>query len=277
VSNIQITYITTCKGRLHHLKQSLPVVARQQNLRVIVVDYDCPDGTGEWVKANFPSVEVVKVANAPFFQLSHARNVGAAAANTRWLAFFDADVVLGDGFFDRISGILKPGMFFLPKTNTPNLWGSVIMEREAFLKVGGYDEAITHWGGEDIALYSDLRFLGYGLQPYDAPDMRAIEHGDDERVKFGSEQDLDRTKQLSHLYEIVRLDLARLIGRLLDKRERSEVRARVTNALDRLVANGGTAESITIDLPKIDLQRPTLGKKTPIVQKALSYTIEFPK
>jgi hypothetical protein len=107
--------------------------------------------------------------------------------------------------------------------------------------------------------------------------MRGIEHGDDERVKFGSEKDLDRTKQLSHIYEIVRLDLTRLIGRLLDKRERKEVRARVTRALDGLVANGGAAQSITIDLPSIDLQRPTLGKRTPVVQRTLSYKITFPK
>ncbi|MEN6541113.1 glycosyltransferase family 2 protein [Parvibaculum sp.] len=277
MSTSQITYITTCKGRLHHLKQSLPVVARQPDLKVIVVDYDCPDGTGEWVKANFPSVEVVKVANAPFFQLSHARNVGAAAASTPWLAFFDADVVVGDGFFNRISGILKPGIFFLPKSDSPNLWGSVILEREAFIKVGGYDEAIAHWGGEDIALYNDLGFLGYRVVSYDAPDMRGIEHGDDERVKFGSEKNLDRTKQLSHIYEIVRRDLTRLMGRVLDKQERKEVRARVTSALDRLVADGRVAESITIDLPSIDFQRPTLGKRTPIVQRTLSCKVTFPK
>ncbi|KAB7739274.1 glycosyltransferase [Parvibaculum sedimenti] len=273
----QITYITTCKGRLHHLKQSLPVVASQPNLKVIVVDYDCPDRAGDWVTANFPSVEVVKVSNAPFFQLSHARNVGARAATTRWLAFFDADVVLGDGFFSRISRTLSPGAFFLARSEMPNLWGSVIVEREVFLKAGGYDEAITHWGGEDIALYSDLSFLGYALRTYDAPDMRAIEHGDDERVKFGSEKDLSRAKQLSHVYEVVRVDLTKFLGRLLNKQERNVLRARITQALNLLEKNKSASENVILELPSVTWKRPTLGSKTPIIQRAISYKIEIPR
>lgn len=273
----QITYITTCKGRLHHLKQSLPLVAAQPDLKVIVVDYDCPEGTGEWVRANFPSVQVVKVSNAPYFQLSHARNVGARAATTRWLAFFDADVILPNGFFSRVSNFLTPGAFFLPRTDAPNLWGSVIVERDAFMKAGEYDEAITHWGGEDIAFYSDLRFLGYAMQGYEASDMKAIEHGDEERVKFGMERDLARAKQLSHVYEIVRLDLSRLMGRLLNLHERRVLRERVTQVLDKSRERGGAVERVTFDLPKIEWQRPTLGDQTPIVEKTLIYNIKCKK
>lgn len=277
MDNSQITYITTCKGRLHHLKQSLPSVVAQPNIKVIVVDYDCPDGTGEWVRANFPSVQVVKVSNAPFFQLSHARNVGARVATARWLAFFDADVILPNGFFARMSRMLTPGAFFLAKTEAANLWGSVIVEREAFVKAGEYDEAITHWGGEDIALYNDLRFLGYAMQTYDAPDMKAIEHGDDERVKFGRVRDMTRAKQLAHIYEIVRVDLCKLMGRLLSLPERRILRQRVTEVLDKLREGKSTSVEATFDLPKITWQRPTLGNQTPAVGRVLKYTFELPK
>ena len=59
--------VTTCKGRLEHLKQSLPRMAAQAGAEVIVVDYDCPDGAGAWVAENFPAVRVVRVADAPLF------------------------------------------------------------------------------------------------------------------------------------------------------------------------------------------------------------------
>lgn len=46
-----VSIITTCKGRLEHLRQTLPKMLAQQyssRFEVIVVDYDCPDETYRW-------------------------------------------------------------------------------------------------------------------------------------------------------------------------------------------------------------------------------------
>jgi hypothetical protein len=61
-----VAIITTCKGRLAFLKQTLPLMVAT-GFPVTVVDYDCPEGTGDWVAANFPDVNLVRVKDRSFF------------------------------------------------------------------------------------------------------------------------------------------------------------------------------------------------------------------
>src|SRR3954471_12220533 len=83
--------ITTCMGRLDHLKQSLPKMVAQGCHQVIVVDYSCPQHSGEYVRNNFPSVRVVSVAGQEHFSNWRARNAGASVATADVLVFVDAD------------------------------------------------------------------------------------------------------------------------------------------------------------------------------------------
>src|SRR5438270_11931917 len=95
--------ITTCKGRLEHLKLSLPAMVSQACNEVIVVDYSCPQMTGEFVTANFPGVRVVSVEGEETFSNWKGRNAGAAAATSDGLVFIDADTILADGAIDWIA------------------------------------------------------------------------------------------------------------------------------------------------------------------------------
>jgi glycosyltransferase involved in cell wall biosynthesis len=83
--------VTCCKGRLEFLKRSLPTFVQQAETEVVVVDYDCPDGTKDWVAAHYPDVRVAAVADAPLFNLSRARNIGADVARGQWLVLCDAE------------------------------------------------------------------------------------------------------------------------------------------------------------------------------------------
>ena len=56
----KFSIVTTCKGRLAHLKQSLPAMLAQDGAEVVVVDYCCPERAGDWVESAFPSVQVVR-------------------------------------------------------------------------------------------------------------------------------------------------------------------------------------------------------------------------
>ena len=106
-----LSIVTCCKGRLEHLKRALPTFVAQAESEVIVVDYDCPDRTGDWVAAHFPAVRVAKVAEAPIFNISRARNVGAGLARAPWLAFCDADNLLAPSFASEILARIVPGMY----------------------------------------------------------------------------------------------------------------------------------------------------------------------
>jgi hypothetical protein len=51
------------------------------DIEVVVVDYDCPDGAGDWVQSAWPAANLVSVSDRPWYNQSEARNHGAAAAS----------------------------------------------------------------------------------------------------------------------------------------------------------------------------------------------------
>ncbi len=55
----RFSIVTTCKGRLEHLRQSLPIFSRRA-AEVVVVDYDCPQKTRDFVASDFPGGKVVR-------------------------------------------------------------------------------------------------------------------------------------------------------------------------------------------------------------------------
>jgi hypothetical protein len=156
---VTLTFIVTCKGRLHHLQQSLPLLAQQENTQCIVVDYNCPQGTGDWVATHFPKVQVVRVSDKPHFHVSHARNLGANAANSTWICFLDADTLLHVGFLQEIMPLLTAKKYLQPAPFIPELCGLLICRLEDFQLAGGYDEVFQGWGCENNDLVLRLRFL----------------------------------------------------------------------------------------------------------------------
>jgi len=68
----EFAFVTTCKGRLHHLQQTLPLIAAQAPDEIVVVDYGCPQNSGDWVEAHFPGVKVVRTTDDPGFCLPRA-------------------------------------------------------------------------------------------------------------------------------------------------------------------------------------------------------------
>jgi len=144
-----VAIVTTCKGRLAHLRQSLPLMLEQGADEVIVVDYGCPEGTADWVKKNYPQVKIVRVDDDPGFCLSCARNAGARAVKSDWICFIDADILVQPGFVAWMRNQLEPNSFY----RTPMIdgkWdacGSFIVSRVAFERIGGYDEVFRGWGG----------------------------------------------------------------------------------------------------------------------------------
>jgi hypothetical protein len=158
----QFSIITTCKGRLHHLRESLPRFLAQNDTEVIVVDYDCPDGTAAVVTREYPAARVVKVEDAPLFRLAHARNVGAAVANGTWFAFIDADVIVVPDFSARIGAVASEGHYYRFPTLDPEkhgLYGTCVVRREDYSAIQGYDAAIQGYAGEDGDFYSRLRLI----------------------------------------------------------------------------------------------------------------------
>lgn len=274
-----ITYITTCKGRLEHLRQSLPRVAAQPQVQVIVVDYDCPDGSGQWVKDNFPQVRVVRIDDDPGFLLTRARNAGGQAADTPWLAFFDADILLADDFFRTASENLVSGHYYRADPPSIQTWGSVVCERDIFLKVGGYDPVFRGWGGEDDDFYSMLEFAGCRRGVMDGHRLSEIDHGDDARTRFQADAKL-ASHQRNQVYRMVKLDVMRMSGGYLPLALREQIYEQIRSRLEARGKTGQHSLEIRIRLPETVVQHPLSAedpKRRPVtqVERSLSYSLSW--
>jgi glycosyltransferase involved in cell wall biosynthesis len=166
--------ITTCKGRLEHLKASLPKMLAQGANEVIVVDYSCPDGAASYVAENFPSVRLVTVPGRRHFSNWRARNAGAAAASSDLLLFVDADTLLAEGATEWLSKELPPRTFGYfdgrasrafnqggPRLAMNQLKGFHVVPAPAFRRVEGYDEVLEGYAaGSDTDLEERLTLIG---------------------------------------------------------------------------------------------------------------------
>lgn len=163
------------------------MVAQQCN-EVIVVDYSCPEGTGKFVSANFPSVRLATVKGQDHFSNWRARNAGAAIAQSDVLIFVDADTLLADGAIDWISASITPGTFGFfdtrtsqtfnpsgPRVAANQLKGFQVIPTQAFRRVGGYDEVLEGYAaGADTDLEYRLARLGLKRQALDARIIESV-------------------------------------------------------------------------------------------------------
>jgi hypothetical protein len=274
-----LTYITTCKGRLDHLRQTLPRVAAQPGVSIVVVDYDCPQQSGRWVKENVPEARVVHVEGAPVFSAAMARNAGGHAAVTPWLAFFDADILVGDGFFAGVSRALSSGHYYRPKPITWQTWGSVICERNAFLKVGGYDTVYEGWGGEDDDFLDLLEFAGIRGSSVDGRGLSEIPHPDEMRTRYHSDGKI-RAHQRNQIYRRAKFDVMRLGRSFLPLALRQQIYTQIKTRLAEHHAGKRLNMEMELTLPKSTIEYPlteeTAGQRafTHVTQKML-YSINW--
>lgn len=204
----KFSIITVCTGRLHHLKQTLPVTVNQGADEIIVVDYDCPDGTGDWVNENFPKVKVVREHDPRGFCITRARNLGVKNSSGEALVFVDADVILADKFLDWIRANIKVGHFCKPSRDGPSeVKGTYCCLRSDFDAAGGYDEAIRGWGGEDIDLYLRLQLTGLKQVIVPGKYLTEIKHSNDERITTYSEKDFDKHLYSTRVYVSIKYHL----------------------------------------------------------------------
>jgi glycosyltransferase involved in cell wall biosynthesis len=184
----KFSIVSTCKGRLRDLKRTLPEFLKQENTEVIVVDYDCPDGTSDYVARAHPEARVVSVADRPRFNLPHARNLGAAQARGEILIFLDADVVIAGHFVEYVGKHLPERSFahFAPPARN-SLRGQSAVWRRDFEAIGGYDDLMDGYGGEDLDFYMRLKLAG-AKPVLLAPDLvlEVIEQTTRERERYRS-------------------------------------------------------------------------------------------
>ena len=266
---IGISYCTTCMGRLHHLRQTLPAnLEANAGLPVefIVLDYNSPDGVGDWIRSNFlTEIEAGRLVygrttEPRFFNMAHAKNVAHRLASGRIVCNVDADNFVSGEFTRwllKLFAIRRP--IIARGVNIQSYWGRIALLRRWFQRLGGYDEKLgVRWGYED----SDLicRALRLGLEVVSLPEAfgKALTHSDVERlenfpVKFDHRND-------SHAFNeaLSRRNLAK--NRLIANQETFWGRARLEINFQKAVGTGRGAEASSLAWKRTKIEDPLLLK-----------------
>ena len=194
----KFSIVTTCMGRLDHLKRTLPRLLEQPDTEVIVVDYSCPQGTAVYVAEHFPNAKVVKVEGKEAFSNWRARNAGAAAASGRLLIFSDADTLLKPDALQWIGAHFEPRTFGhfdrvgTSRFNTTKLRlgfnqlrGFHVLPLAVFRRFGGYDEVLEGYAaGADTDLEARMVLFGFKRLVLDPGIIEeVIEHDNEDRVR----------------------------------------------------------------------------------------------
>jgi hypothetical protein len=225
-----IAFCTTCKGRLPHLRETLPKNIADNlsypNLKFIVLDYSSDDGLSDYVNSNHSAeIESGRLAlyqfrDAPKFHMAHAKNMAHRCGllhGAEILVNVDADNFTGEGFAHHIAAqCYSPEIFLQAMWNRwvpidgKKEWvsespsgefvppvpkgsnGRIVVSARAFLKAGGYNEKFDSWGPDDKDFNIRIRRLGYAPKLIDSVFLETILHND--RLRFREYPHVKNTK-----------------------------------------------------------------------------------
>jgi hypothetical protein len=249
-----LSLITTCKNRLPHLKQTLPLMLQQPRAEVIVVDYGCGQGTAAWVKEHHPAAKLVQVNDDPVFCAARARNMGAKIASHETLCFVDVDVLVHLELSKWLELNQSPNAFYLypVRKDERELDGFLIIAREYFLKIGGYDEAFRGWGGEDYDLYERLARTGLSRSSVPRESILSIPHGDELRQLSeddGGHGSKGAALSMVQLYGAIKRDSWQLTGLEIELEKRKELVKFIKMKRKEALREGRDAFEISINVP----------------------------
>lgn len=191
-----ISFCTTCMGRLHHLKQTLPEnleAARRfgPGVELVVLNYNSPDALDDWMHDHMAAavrdgiVRYLVTREPTHFHPAHAKNVAHRAARGEIVFNLDADNMIEHWQIRAIVELFasRPGVI-VSGGGGVSTGGRVGLRRTDFFRLRGYAEQFRGFGVEDHEFLLRAR-ARLGLTPLvlDGP-VRFIEHGDHERTQF---------------------------------------------------------------------------------------------
>lgn len=175
----------------------------------ILVDWDCPQKSGEWTKTTYPETKVIQVPDKKYFHRTKPKNIGASEAVGEFLCFKDADVIIKPSFFTEVLPNINNDRFYVriptekcgpyvssishwqyngkPDIDRFDLVGFLIVPKYMFDTIGGYDESFDTYGHEDIDIRLNLILNGKYKEEIIGPGhLIGIRHGTFLREQFQS-------------------------------------------------------------------------------------------
>ena len=198
---MKASIVTTCKGRRHHLEQTVPLMLAQEGipeLEVIVVDYGCPDKIHEYCdQLADPRLKCVIVKdNVDNFDPSRARNCGGVHASGDAIAFVDGDILLPPDWLHHCCAAMIDDNCVMAKRDgrEQETTGTCVVISSVYKALRGYGEDLIDWGWHDCDFHNRCEQLG-DVYHFPVGMIKAIHNDVEERTRFYQNKQLYRTNE----------------------------------------------------------------------------------
>jgi hypothetical protein len=189
---IEISFCTTCRGRLYQLRETLPhnLATLREDEEFVLVDYKSPDGLSEWVWANCR--DAIDAGRLRFFEVldeapwhaSKAKNLAYRISRGAFLFNLDGDnfILPQDTALIRAAKLQGFGARQGTGKLTDGTPGRIGMKRELFFDLGGYDEGLLGMTVQDYDIIVRAEATGYRFARLGPPARMPIQNGRTERL-----------------------------------------------------------------------------------------------
>jgi predicted glycosyltransferase involved in capsule biosynthesis len=209
-----IKLVVTIKNRTEHFLQSIPFLLSQYgaDYELVIVDYYSNDNFNDVFDTEInkrkptyskflKSIYKISLKEDLKFNLKKAKNLGLAFFkdydNNSIVCFSDIDTFISMNYLSFWSektflnktfctSRKQESMACLPSRIQPEINnGNCFIHIQDFIEIGGYDESMLTWGGDDDDLYHRLKLKGLReINPYNSKDalQYSILHGEELRL-----------------------------------------------------------------------------------------------
>ena len=209
-----ISVCIPCKNRTYDLNNTLPSIIDAANasppVEIVILNYNSKDDLDEYIKTirqvapleRGNTIEYFKYTKPKYYNMAHAYNLNFKLTKGDYVVILGADIVTDINYFKTIRE--NEGADWM---HGPNLLGIIVVKRDVFETIGGYDERFEYYGPEDKDIEMRLKRLGGKF--VELPDglISEIRTPDEDKLKYydptmgGLENRERRRKAMKAIYE----------------------------------------------------------------------------
>lgn len=186
-----ITVCTTCKDRNEDLLRCLPSWLKYGFQNLVIVDWSSEQSVSETIteyellygKVDDVDIKVIRIDTDEPFVSSIAKNIALRACETNKVLLIDADVKLKGFDYSLEEGQDKP-CFYAGVETGKGTTGTCFVNISDVDKIGGFNEYMKYWGGEEIDFRNRLeKDAKIERLPFRPSDLEHLDHSDHIRLK----------------------------------------------------------------------------------------------
>ena len=216
---MKISFCITCKNRLFHLEQTLPINLQNSSdyseKEFVILDYNSEDGLYEWAKKHLRyleksgTIKYLRTKLPKHFCSAHAKNISHKNATGDILCNLDADNFITKGYCQYLEEVFREPKVLLCSASADmfgnnGCCGRIAVTKEVFYSVNGYDEQdflSSGWGWDDVNFRVRAEKQN-GLKTVvgDVKYNLVIEHYDSIRVQDYPNKNILDSRQISRDY-----------------------------------------------------------------------------